>query len=75
MPTQDWPGGQEYVLSNGAALGYRQVPTDAVPDPPVQPLSSPQPGGLMGRVVAAAHDLFWRRRYSMSPTGDGQASF
>ena len=31
--------GGEPVVSNGAALGYRQVPSGAVPDPPVQPLS------------------------------------
>jgi hypothetical protein len=39
--TQDWPTGR-FVVSNGAALGYRQVPTTAVPEPPVIPLSGVQ---------------------------------
>jgi len=37
--TQDWPTGR-FVVSNGAAIGYRQVPTPAVPDPPLQPLGT-----------------------------------
>ena len=55
---------RQYVLSNGAALGYRQVPTPAVPIPPVQPVthlagrSSWTPGMTLGgdaRLHGGAH--------------------
>ena len=64
----------EYVLSNGAALGYRQVPTPAVPIPPVQPmthlagLNSWTPGMTPGgdaRLHGGAHLHVAHRR----PTG------
>ena len=59
--TQDWPNGR-FIVSNGAALGYRQVPTAAVPDPPVQPLPNSLPAAMdgpmpSGAVLAAAPDL------------------
>ena len=72
--TQDWFNGR-YVLSNGAALGYRQVPTPAAPIPPVQPithlagLSSDAPGvTLEGTPVYMVAPIY------MSPIGDLQAS-
>lgn len=68
--TQDWPTGRFFV-SNGAALGYRQVPTPTVPVPHVQPLPyvplisvpSPSSATLLGAPVY------------MSPAGDLQESF
>ena len=70
--TQDWPNGR-YIVSNGAALGYRQVPTPAVSDPPVLPLPNSLPAAMDGPMpsgaVLAAAPIY------MSPTGDVQASF
>jgi hypothetical protein len=69
--TQDWPDGR-FIVSNGGGLGYRQVPTAVVPDPPVLPFSygvlpvdrSTWPGPTL--VAAPIY---------MSPRGDIQASF
>jgi hypothetical protein len=70
--TQDWPTGR-YILSDGAALGYRQVPTAAVPAPPVLPLPNSLPDAMNGSppsgAVLAAAPVY------MSPAGDIQASF
>jgi hypothetical protein len=69
--TQDWPNGR-FIVSDDGGLGYRQVPTPAVPDPPVLPLyrgvipvDGPTPPGET--LVAAP--------IYMSPSGDIQESF
>jgi hypothetical protein len=70
--TQNWPNGR-FIVSNGAALGYRQVPTPAVSDPPVLPLpntlSAAMDGPMLSGAVLAAAPIY------MSPTGNIQASF
>jgi hypothetical protein len=65
--------GGEPVVSNGAALGYRQVPSGAVPDPPVKPLSYNywyDWGRLSPPTNIAVAAPYW-----MSPTGDVQGAF
>lgn len=61
------------VVAAGAALGYRQVPTPAVSDPPVQPLSpdvrAPSDGSLASSTVLVGAPVY------MSPTGNIQSSF
>jgi hypothetical protein len=69
--TQDWPNGR-FIVSSGAALGYRQVPTAAVSDPPVLPLSygvAPVGGATPAGATLVAAPIY------MSPRGDIQASF
>jgi hypothetical protein len=69
--TQDWPNGR-FIVSNGAALGYRQVPTAAVSDPPVLPLSygvAPVAGSMPPGATLVAAPIY------MSPRGDVQESF
>lgn len=66
---QDWPTGR-FVVSNGAALGYRQVPTSLVPGPPVIPLFGvPLLPALPTSATLMAAPVY------MSPTGDVQSSF
>ena len=72
------------MFSNGAALGYRQVPSGAVPDPPVQPLSynywydwgrfvaADQHGGG-GALLDVAHRRRPRRRVLFSRTATGES--
>jgi len=68
--TQDWPNGR-FVVSNGAAIGFHQVPTPAVPDPPLQPLNYNLE--LVGPVdpskTIASAPIY------MSPEGNVQATF
>jgi len=67
--TQDWPTGR-FVVSGGAALGYRQVPTSAVPEPPVLPL----PGVALLPALPRGATLVAAPVY-MSQAGDVQSSF
>ena len=69
--TQDWPNGR-FIVSNGGALGYRQVPTAAVPDPPVLPLSygvEPVSGSMPPGATLGAAPVY------ISARGDIQESF
>jgi hypothetical protein len=69
--TQDWPNGR-FIVSNGAALGYRQVPTAAVSDPPVLPLSY---GVALVEGSPAAGATLVAAPIYMSSRGDVEASF
>jgi hypothetical protein len=69
--TQDWRNGR-FIVSNGGALGYRQVPTAAVPHPPVLPLSSgvaPADGSTPPSATLVAAPIY------MSPHGDIEEAF
>ena len=70
---QSSPGPAGPVFSNGAALSYRQVPTGAVPDPPVQPL--PQGTWPIWDGLSPPSRTLEAAPYWMSPAGDIQASF
>jgi hypothetical protein len=69
--TQDWPSGR-FIVSDDGGLGYRQVPTPAVPDPPVLPLAPgvlPLDGSTPAGATLVAAPIY------MSPRGDIQESF
>ena len=70
--TQDWPNGR-FIVSDDGGLGYRQVPTPAVPDPPVLPLSYGVPV-LVDVSMSSSATLVAAPVY-MSPRGDIQSSF
>jgi hypothetical protein len=67
---QDWPTGQ-FAVSNGAAIGYRQVPTPAVPDPPLHPFFGTL--DLVGPLDPAT--LIVSAPLYMSPEGNVQGTF
>jgi hypothetical protein len=72
--TQDGINGQ-YVVTNGAALGYRQVPTPAVPNPPVQPVTHlVSYDSFAPAMTLDGTPVYMVAPIYMSPTGDLQAS-
>lgn len=68
--TQDWPN-VGYVRSTGMGIGYRQVPSSVVPDPPVQPL----PTDVYGFTAPSPIATLTAAPIYMSPEGETQASF